>query len=303
MITPVIFFTLVIGVIDGFQYFDQASCRRRRPARRRATRRGRCSSTASGCTSRRSRTSTWATRRRWRGCCSSPRWRRTAILFVDRQRGCTTGEGCHSHRRRHLAPRAGGAGRRAAPPDAAGHRQPRRADRGLAGVRAAGAVHAPDGAHDRPAGALGQPDPAPVRVVELPRRCSPASTCPATPGTRSSTRASSTVGVVISSVPVAYAFSRIEWRGRNVVLLLVLSTLMLPPQVTSVPLYILFVEAVPRLDRDPVHRHAEAADHPELLRRRVLDLPAAPVLHDDPEGAHRRGPGRRRRRAGRSCAG
>jgi multiple sugar transport system permease protein len=49
-----------------------------------------------------------------------------------------------------------------------------------------------------------------------------------------------TVGVVLSSVPVAYAFARIEWRGRNVVLLLVLSTLMLPPQVTSVPLYILW---------------------------------------------------------------
>ena len=29
-------------------------------------------------------------------------------------------------------------------------------------------------------------------------------------------------------------------------------------------------------------RHAVAADHPELVRRRVLDLPAAPVLPDDP---------------------
>jgi multiple sugar transport system permease protein len=51
-----------------------------------------------------------------------------------------------------------------------------------------------------------------------------------------------TVGVVVSSIPVAYAFSRIEWRGRNVVFLLTLSTLMLPPQVTSVPLYILFAK-------------------------------------------------------------
>jgi multiple sugar transport system permease protein len=50
----------------------------------------------------------------------------------------------------------------------------------------------------------------------------------------------STVGVVVSSVPVAYAFARIEWRGRNVVMLLVLATLMMPPQVTSVPLYILW---------------------------------------------------------------
>ncbi|MEI6725478.1 MAG: carbohydrate ABC transporter permease [Actinomycetes bacterium] len=50
----------------------------------------------------------------------------------------------------------------------------------------------------------------------------------------------STLGVVISCVPVAYAFSRITWRGRNVVFLLVLSTLMLPNQVVSVPLYVIW---------------------------------------------------------------
>src|SRR5207302_1110111 len=44
-------------------------------------------------------------------------------------------------------------------------------------------------------------------------------------------------------------------------------------------------------------RHALAADHPELARRRVLDLPAAPVLPDDPGGLPRRGAGRRLRRA------
>jgi multiple sugar transport system permease protein len=52
----------------------------------------------------------------------------------------------------------------------------------------------------------------------------------------------STIGVVCSCVPVAYAFSRIDWRGRNVVFLLVLSTLMLPTQVTSIPLYILWAK-------------------------------------------------------------
>jgi multiple sugar transport system permease protein len=51
----------------------------------------------------------------------------------------------------------------------------------------------------------------------------------------------STVGVVLSSIPVAYALSRMRWRGRGVALLLVLSTLMLPAQVTIVPLYIIFV--------------------------------------------------------------
>jgi multiple sugar transport system permease protein len=50
----------------------------------------------------------------------------------------------------------------------------------------------------------------------------------------------STVGVVLSSVPVAYALSRIDWRGRQAVFLVVLATLMLPAQVTIVPLYIVF---------------------------------------------------------------
>ena len=49
-----------------------------------------------------------------------------------------------------------------------------------------------------------------------------------------------TIGVVISSVPVAYAFSRLRWRGRDAVFLLVLATMMLPAQVTSVSLYIVF---------------------------------------------------------------
>ena len=38
----------------------------------------------------------------------------------------------------------------------------------------------------------------------------------------------STVGVVVSCMPVAYALSRMRWRGRQVAFLLVLSTLMLP---------------------------------------------------------------------------
>ena len=51
----------------------------------------------------------------------------------------------------------------------------------------------------------------------------------------------STVGVVLSSVPVAYALSRLRWRGRQTVFLIVLATLMLPTQVTIVPLYVIFV--------------------------------------------------------------
>jgi multiple sugar transport system permease protein len=52
----------------------------------------------------------------------------------------------------------------------------------------------------------------------------------------------STVGVIVSCVPVAYAFSRIDWRGRNIVFLGVLSTLMLPTQVTTISLYVIFAK-------------------------------------------------------------
>jgi multiple sugar transport system permease protein len=50
----------------------------------------------------------------------------------------------------------------------------------------------------------------------------------------------STIGVIVSSVPVAYALSRLRWRGRDAVFLLVLATMMLPAQVTAVPLYVLW---------------------------------------------------------------
>jgi multiple sugar transport system permease protein len=52
----------------------------------------------------------------------------------------------------------------------------------------------------------------------------------------------STIGVVISSVPVAYALSRLQWRGRGTAFVLVLATMMLPAQVTAVPLYIMFAK-------------------------------------------------------------
>jgi multiple sugar transport system permease protein len=50
----------------------------------------------------------------------------------------------------------------------------------------------------------------------------------------------STIGVLVSSIPVAYALSRLRWRGRDAVFLLVLATMMLPAQVTAVPLYVMW---------------------------------------------------------------
>jgi len=51
-----------------------------------------------------------------------------------------------------------------------------------------------------------------------------------------------TLGVVLSSVPVAYALAVIKWRGQRAVFLLVIATMMLPTQVTIVPLYLIFVK-------------------------------------------------------------
>jgi ABC-type glycerol-3-phosphate transport system permease component len=48
------------------------------------------------------------------------------------------------------------------------------------------------------------------------------------------------LGTVSSIAMVAYAFSRLEWRGRNVVFAMMLGTLMLPAQATLVPQYVLF---------------------------------------------------------------
>jgi multiple sugar transport system permease protein len=51
-----------------------------------------------------------------------------------------------------------------------------------------------------------------------------------------------TIGLLLSSIPVAYAFSCLRWRGRDAVFLVVLIALMLPPQVTVVPLYVMWAK-------------------------------------------------------------
>ena len=49
-----------------------------------------------------------------------------------------------------------------------------------------------------------------------------------------------TVGVVVSSLPVAYAFSMLRWRGREVVFIVVLVTMTLPYQALFVPQFQIF---------------------------------------------------------------
>jgi ABC-type glycerol-3-phosphate transport system permease component len=52
----------------------------------------------------------------------------------------------------------------------------------------------------------------------------------------------SIIGKVISIMMVAFAFARLRWWGRDVLFLLMLSTMMLPPHVTLIPQFILFKE-------------------------------------------------------------
>lgn len=47
-------------------------------------------------------------------------------------------------------------------------------------------------------------------------------------------------GTLISIAAVAYAFSRVEWPGRNLVFFLMLATMMIPPQALIVPQYVFF---------------------------------------------------------------
>jgi multiple sugar transport system permease protein len=48
------------------------------------------------------------------------------------------------------------------------------------------------------------------------------------------------LGTVLSSALVAYSFSRIEWPGRDFLFVVVLSTMMIPYEVTLIPLFVLY---------------------------------------------------------------
>ena len=99
----------------------------------------------------------------------------------------------------------------------------------------------------------------------------------------------STVAVVVSCVPVAYALSRIRWRGRQAAFLAVISTMMLPFQVTVIPLYIVFVRFhwIPSMKPLIIPLFFGDAFSIFLLRQFFLD---------DPRGAVGRRPRRRRER-------
>ncbi len=50
----------------------------------------------------------------------------------------------------------------------------------------------------------------------------------------------SMAGVLLSAPLVAYAFARLRWPGRDFYFMIVLATMMIPGQVTMIPLYLLF---------------------------------------------------------------
>ncbi|MEK3888114.1 carbohydrate ABC transporter permease [Bacillus sp. FSL K6-3431] len=50
----------------------------------------------------------------------------------------------------------------------------------------------------------------------------------------------STIGVAISCPLVAYSFAKLEWKGRNVLFIITIAVMMIPAQVTMIPLFLLF---------------------------------------------------------------
>lgn len=49
-----------------------------------------------------------------------------------------------------------------------------------------------------------------------------------------------TLFMLLASVPAAYALAKLRWRGRNAIFLAIICMMMLPPQVTTVPLYLMW---------------------------------------------------------------
>jgi multiple sugar transport system permease protein len=49
--------------------------------------------------------------------------------------------------------------------------------------------------------------------------------------------------MLLSSIPAAYGLAKLKWRGRSATFLVVLCMMMLPPQVVTVPLYLMWANA------------------------------------------------------------
>src|SRR5690554_6741892 len=50
----------------------------------------------------------------------------------------------------------------------------------------------------------------------------------------------STVGVILTCPLVAYSFARLNWRGRNMMFIMTVAVMMIPGQVTMIPMFLIF---------------------------------------------------------------
>jgi len=50
------------------------------------------------------------------------------------------------------------------------------------------------------------------------------------------------IGTAVGTAIPAYAFARLRWKGRDAVFLMILATMMLPPQVTRIPMYVIWAK-------------------------------------------------------------
>jgi ABC-type glycerol-3-phosphate transport system permease component len=85
------------------------------------------------------------------------------------------------------------------------------------------------------------------------------------------------LGTVISCGLVGYAFARYEFRGRNLLFLLLLSTMMIPAQVTAIPTFVLFAKFGWIDSFKPLivpHFLAHSAFFVFLFRQFMLTIPA-----------------------------
>ena len=82
-----------------------------------------------------------------------------------------------------------------------------------------------------------------------------------------------TLGQLVTCTLAAYAFARLNFPGRDVLFIVLLTALMVPAQITIIPVFI-------EMRAEP-DRHALGAD-PAVDHQHFRCLSAAPVLHDDP---------------------
>ncbi len=87
-----------------------------------------------------------------------------------------------------------------------------------------------------------------------------------------------TAGALLSTTVVGYGFARIRFRARNVLFMILLSTMMLPGQVTLIPMYTAWAKTGLLGTYVPL-------DPPRVHGPRVLHVPGAAVHDEHPEGA------------------